>query len=77
MTLRLRVLLVALAAIAVMALLAVQLVFRYADLRSNVAVIVDTLAPADSAAGDLATDINNMERRLRIRSSNGSPSSDG
>ena len=71
MTLRLRVLLVALAAIAVMALLAVQLVFRYADLRSNVAVIVDTLAPADSAAGDLATDINNMERRLRIYVSSG------
>ena len=66
MTLRMRVLLVALAAAAVMTLLAAQLIVRYADLRSNVAEIVETLAPADAAAGALSTDINNMERRLRI-----------
>jgi serine phosphatase RsbU (regulator of sigma subunit)/CHASE3 domain sensor protein len=71
MTLRMRVLAVALAAAAVIVLLGAQLLLRYAETRDSVAEVVGVLAPASSAAADLAGDINNMERRLRIYVSSG------
>lgn len=71
MTLRARVLLVALASAAVLALLGTQLVVRFAALTGNVSDIVTTLAPASASAAELSSDINNMERRLRIYVSSG------
>ncbi len=66
MTLRQRVIAVALAALAIIAVLGAQLVLRYADTQRSLAEVVDTLAPASTAVADLNEDINNMERRLRI-----------
>ncbi|MGB7981977.1 MAG: SpoIIE family protein phosphatase [Candidatus Nanopelagicales bacterium] len=66
MTLRHRVMAVALAALAIIAVLGAQLVLRYADTQRSLAEVVDTLAPAGTAVADLNEDINNMERRLRI-----------
>ena len=71
MTLRLRVLLVALSALFVILVMGVQLFTRYQDVEASLTEIVDTLAPASTAVGDLSTDINNMERRLRIYVSSG------
>ena len=66
MTLRHRVIAVALAALAIIAVLGAQLVLRYADTQRSLSEVVDTLAPASTAVADLNEDINNMERRLRI-----------
>ncbi len=66
MTLRHRVIAVALAALAIIAVLGAQLVLRYADTQESLSEVVDTLAPASTAVADLNEDINNMERRLRI-----------
>ena len=66
MTLRHRVIAVALAALAIIAVLGAQLVLRYADTQRSVSEVVETLAPASTAVADLNGDINNMERRLRI-----------
>ncbi len=66
MTLRHRVIAVALAALAIIAVLGAQLVLRYADTQRSVSEVVDTLAPASTAVADLNEDVNNMERRLRI-----------
>jgi len=72
MTLRHRVLAVALAALAIIVVLGGQLVLRYADTQRSLSEVVDTLAPASTAVADLNEDINNMERRLRIYVSSGS-----
>ena len=66
MTLRHRVIAVALAALAIIAVLGAQLVLRYADTQRSLSEVVDALAPASTAVADLNEDINNMERRLRI-----------
>ncbi|HSO04743.1 MAG TPA: hypothetical protein VLQ92_09700, partial [Candidatus Limnocylindrales bacterium] len=66
MTLRHRVIAVALAALAIIAVLGAQLVLRYAETQRSLSEVVDILAPASTAVGDLNEDINNMERRLRI-----------
>ncbi|HYN56099.1 MAG TPA: PP2C family protein-serine/threonine phosphatase [Motilibacterales bacterium] len=66
MTLRHRVIAVALAALAIIAVLGAQLVLRYADTQRSLSEVVDTIAPASTAVADLNEDINNMERRLRI-----------
>jgi serine phosphatase RsbU (regulator of sigma subunit) len=66
MTLRHRVIAVALAALAIIAVLGAQLVLRYADTQRSLSEVVDILAPASTAVADLNEDINNMERRLRI-----------
>lgn len=66
MTLRTRVLVVALAALAVIALMGVQLIVRYGEVRDSVEQVADELAPASSAIADLTTDVNTMDRRLRI-----------
>ena len=66
MTLRHRVMAVALAALAIIGVLGAQLVLRYADTQRSLSEVVDTLAPAGTAVADLNEDINNMERRLRI-----------
>jgi len=71
MTLRQRVAAVALAAVAVICVLGAQLVLRYADTQRSLSEVVDTLAPAGTSAADLTSDINNMERRLRIYVSSG------
>jgi serine phosphatase RsbU (regulator of sigma subunit)/CHASE3 domain sensor protein len=72
MTLRHRVIAVAIAALAIIGLLGAQLVLRYADAQAPLAEVVDTLSPASVAVTDLNEDINNMERRLRIYVSSGS-----
>ncbi len=66
MTLRHRVVAVALAALAIIAVLGAQLVLRYADTQRSLSEVVDILAPASTAVADLDNDVNNMERRLRI-----------
>ncbi len=66
MTLRQRVIAVALAALAIIGVLGAQLVLRYADTQRSLSEVVDVLAPAGTAVADLNEDINNMERRLRI-----------
>jgi serine phosphatase RsbU (regulator of sigma subunit)/CHASE3 domain sensor protein len=66
MTLRTRVLVVALAALAVIGVLGVQMFLRYAEVRDSVAEVVETLAPAGVAVSDLDSDVNNMDRRLRL-----------
>ena len=73
MTLRHRVIAVALAALAIIAVLGAQLVLRYADTQRSLSEVVDTLAPASTAVADLNEDVNNMERRLRIYVSSTSP----
>jgi serine phosphatase RsbU (regulator of sigma subunit)/CHASE3 domain sensor protein len=74
MTLRTRVLVVALAAMAAVALMGVQMVLRYAEASDSVDRVVETLAPASAALADLDTDINNMDRRLRLNVSSGEES---
>lgn len=66
MTLRHRVIAVALAAVAIICVLAAQLVLRYADTQRSMSEVVDTLVPASTAVAELNADINNMDRRLRI-----------
>lgn len=66
MTLRTRVLVVALAALAVIGVLGVQMFLRYAEVRDSVAEVVEVLAPASVAVSDLDSDVNNMDRRLRL-----------
>lgn len=72
MTLRHRVIAVALAALAIIALLGAQLIVRYADTQTSLTEVVETLEPASSAVVDLSDDINSIERRLRIFVSSGS-----
>ena len=64
MTLRTRVLLLALAAVVVTGLLAVQLVDRYSESRDRLDEVSQILAPAGTAAAQLAADVTTMERRL-------------
>jgi serine phosphatase RsbU (regulator of sigma subunit)/CHASE3 domain sensor protein len=71
MSLRTRVLLVALASVAVIALMGLQLLGSYGESRRAVSEVVDVLAPAGEAVSDLASDVNNMDRRLRIYVSSG------
>jgi serine phosphatase RsbU (regulator of sigma subunit)/CHASE3 domain sensor protein len=71
MTLRTRVLVVALAAVAVIGLMGVQTFLRYADARDSVGEVVETLAPAGVAVSDLDSDVNNMDRRLRLHVTSG------
>ncbi len=71
MTLRHRVIAVALAALTIIVVLGAQLVARYAQTQSSLAEVVQTLAPAGSAVSDLAEDIWSIERRLRIFVSSG------
>jgi len=71
-TLRQRVIAVALAALALIGVLGAQLVLRYAETQAPLNEAVETLAPASTAVTDLNEDINNMERRLRIYVSSGS-----
>ena len=72
MTLRQRVVAVALAAVAVIGVLGAHLVLRYADTQRSLSQVVDTLAPAATSAAGLTNDLNTMERRLRIYVSSGS-----
>lgn len=72
MTLRHRVIAVALAALVIIGLLGAQLVLRYEETRSSLSEVVDTLAPASTAVAQLNEDINSLERRLRIYTSSGS-----
>ncbi len=71
MTLRHRVIAVALAALAIIAVLGAQLAARYAETRSSLAEVVQTLGPAGAAASDLREDIWSIDRRLRIYVSSG------
>lgn len=71
MTLRQRVIAVALAALAIIALLGAQLVARYAQTQSSLNEVVESLGPASAAVADLSEDINSMERQLRIFVSSG------
>jgi serine phosphatase RsbU (regulator of sigma subunit)/CHASE3 domain sensor protein len=70
-TLRTRVLLVVAATLALIALIGVQLFLRYAESREAVTEVTATLAPAGEVAADLTSDINAMDRRLRIHVTSG------
>ena len=65
MTLWHRVIAVALAALAIIAVLGAQADLRYADTQRSLSEVVDTLAPASTAVADLNEDINGQVR-LRI-----------
>ncbi len=69
MSLRTRVLLVALASVAVIALMGAQLLVSFGASRQAVSEVVDVLAPAGEAVADLSADVNDMDRRLRIYAS--------
>ncbi|MCU0284132.1 MAG: serine/threonine-protein phosphatase [Candidatus Nanopelagicales bacterium] len=71
MTLRTRVLLVVAATLAITAAIGLQLVDRYTESRDAVSEVTATLAPAGAAAADLTSDINAMDRRLRIHVTSG------
>ena len=71
MTLRTRVLAVALAAMAALALMGMQVILRYGEVSQSVERVVDTIAPASAAVADLDDDVNNMDRRLRLYVSTG------
>ncbi|HEX6887932.1 MAG TPA: SpoIIE family protein phosphatase [Candidatus Nanopelagicales bacterium] len=71
MTLRTRVLLVVAATLALIALMGSQLFLRYAQATEAVQDVVTTLAPSSAAVADLTSDINAMDRRLRIYVSSG------
>ncbi len=71
MTLRQRVLALAVAALALIVLLGIQLTARYAQLGRSLDLVADALVPASTASADLASDVNNMDRRLRIYVSSG------
>lgn len=73
MRLRTRVWLLVGAALALIALLGATLFVLYGQARRSVDRIVDTLGAAGVAVADLTTDINNMDRRLRIYASKGDP----
>lgn len=64
-------LLVALASVAVIALMGVQLLASFGASREAVSQVVDVLAPASEAVADLSSDVNSMDRRLRIYASSG------
>jgi serine phosphatase RsbU (regulator of sigma subunit)/CHASE3 domain sensor protein len=66
MTLRTRVLLLALAALVVIGLLSAQLVDRYTESRDRFAEVSQVLAPAVTAAAQLTADVTTMDRRLRM-----------
>jgi serine phosphatase RsbU (regulator of sigma subunit)/CHASE3 domain sensor protein len=65
------VLLVVAATLALTAVMGVQLFVRYGQARDAVTEVTETLAPASAAAADLTSDINAMDRRLRIHAATG------